>query len=237
MRTRRRLTSIGRCQGRELWLAPSILAADMTALGAQVRTALAAGATWIQADIMDGHFVPNLSFGPLIVEALRPLSDGLLDCHLMISQPERYIDAFADAGADLITIHVEATPHVHRALQAIKARGLLAGVALNPHTPLSMIEEIAQDLDLLLIMTVNPGFGGQRFIAHSLDKIRRARQLLDARGLQHVVLQVDGGIEPDNVRAVAEAGATCFVAGSSVFGAPEGIAAAVDAFRRALAAT
>ncbi len=152
----------------------------------------------------------------------------------MISNPAQYIDSFVNAGADQITIHIEAVTHAHRVIQQIKTHGIKAGVALNPHTPLHAVEELLGEIDLLLIMTVNPGFGGQQFIDHSLDKIRRARRMLDERGLTHVVLQVDGGIGPDNVRAVAEAGATCFVAGSSVFGHAEGIATAVESLRAQL---
>lgn len=225
---------IGVLNGRDLLLAPSILAADFAQLGAQVREAEAAGADWFQADVMDGHFVPNISFGALVVEALKPQTRCLLDCHLMISHPEQYIDDFVKAGAQQITVHVEAVTHLHRAIQQIKAHGVRAGVALNPATPLSSIEEIVQDLDLVLLMTVNPGFGGQQFIEHSLDKIRRMRQILDDRQLSNVILQVDGGISAGNVRAVAEAGATCFVAGSSVFRHKEGIAKAIEEFRWAL---
>lgn len=225
---------IGTLNGRDLLLAPSILAADFAQLGAQVREAEAAGADWFQADVMDGHFVPNISFGALVVEALKPQTRCLLDCHLMISHPEQYIDDFVRAGAQQITVHVEAVTHLHRAIQQIKAHGVRAGVALNPATPLSSIEEIVQDLDLVLLMTVNPGFGGQKFIEHSLDKVRRMRQMLDERRLNNILLQVDGGISASNVRAVAEAGATCFVAGSSVFRHAEGIAAAIEEFRCAL---
>ncbi|HEX6291831.1 MAG TPA: ribulose-phosphate 3-epimerase [Herpetosiphonaceae bacterium] len=225
---------IGTLNGRDLLLAPSILAADFAQLGAQVSAAEAAGADWFQADVMDGHFVPNISFGALVVEALKPITQCLLDCHLMISNPELYIDDFVRAGAQQITVHVEATTHLHRAVQQIKAHGIRAGVALNPATPLSSIEEIVQDLDLVLLMTVNPGFGGQQFIQHSLDKIRRMRRILDERGLDQVIVQVDGGISAQNVRAVAEAGASCFVAGSSIFKHSGGIAEAIEEFRCAL---
>ena len=225
---------IGKLNGRDLLLAPSILAADFAQLGEQVRVAEAAGVDWFQADVMDGHFVPNISFGPLVVEALQPITRCLLDCHLMISRPEQYVDAFVRAGGRQITVHVEAVTHLHRAIQQIKAHGVRVGVALNPATPLSSIEEIMGEIDLLLVMTVNPGFGGQTFIPQMIDKVRRARQMLDARNLDHVVLQVDGGIGPENIRQVAEAGATCFVAGSSVFRHKEGITRAVEEFRWAL---
>ena len=201
---------------RPIRLAPSILSADFSRLGEQVTEVVRAGADYIHVDVMDGHFVPNLTMGPMVVSAVRRLTSLPLDVHLMISHPQDFVSQFREAGADIITVHVEACPHLHRVIQSIKGLGARAGVALNPATPLQAIEEVLPLVDLALIMTVNPGFGGQSFIAEMLDKVRRVRQMLDSRGLE-AEIEVDGGIGPDTIGPVVKAGANVLVAGAAVF--------------------
>ena len=213
-------------------IAASILAADFARLGQQVAEAEAAGADWIHVDVMDGQFVPNITVGPPVVAALRRITRLPLDAHLMIERPERYLVAFAEAGVDRLTVHVETCPHLHRTVQRIRALGMLPGVTLNPATPLVALEEILPHVDLVLVMSVNPGFGGQEFIPGSLDKIRRLRQMLDRLGSQ-AELEVDGGIDAHTAPAVVAAGATVLVAGTAIFQTEGGIAAAVQRLREA----
>ncbi len=213
-------------------IAASILSADFSRLGEQVKEAEAAGADWIHVDVMDGHFVPNLTIGPLVVRALRPVTDLPLDVHLMIESPERLIPDFAKAGADVLTVHVETCPNLHRTIQQIKALGAKAGVTLNPATSLSTLEEILPDVALVLVMSVNPGFGSQTYIPGSTAKIARLRQMLDERGLTKVELEVDGGIKANNAAQVVAVGATVLVAGSAIFNRQASVAANVAALRQ-----
>jgi ribulose-phosphate 3-epimerase len=213
-------------------IAPSILAADFAHLAEAVESTEAAGVDYIHVDVMDGHFVPNISIGPPVVRSLRQVTPLPLDVHLMISDPLRYAPAFAEAGADILTVHVEATPHLHRVLQRIRGLGVRPGVSLNPATPAATIGEILNDVELVLVMTVNPGYGGQTFIEHTLRKIAQVREMLDSAG-SAAELEVDGGIGPQTAERAVAAGATVLVAGTSVFGAPEGVPAAVSAIRQA----
>jgi ribulose-phosphate 3-epimerase len=201
-------------------IAPSILSADFGRLAEEVRAVEAAGADWIHVDVMDGRFVPNITIGPLVVAAVRRVTKLPIDAHLMIVEPERYVEAFAKAGADLVSVHAEISPHLHRTLQAVRAAGARPAVALNPSTPLDCLDHVLGDVDMVLLMSVNPGFGGQSYIPAVTEKVRRLRRMADERG-QALEIQVDGGIKASTVGAVAEAGANVFVAGTAVFGAPD----------------
>ncbi|MFP4439598.1 MAG: ribulose-phosphate 3-epimerase [Chloroflexaceae bacterium] len=215
-------------------LAPSILSADFARLGEQIQAAEAGGADWIHVDVMDGHFVPNISIGPLVVAAIRPITRLTLDVHLMISNPDRYLADFAAAGADRITVQVETCPHLHRTVEAIKELGLKAGVTLNPATALTTLEEILPEVDLALIMSVNPGFGGQSYIPASTAKIRRLRRMLDALN-SPAELEVDGGVKAANAAEIVAAGATVLVAGSAIFNREMSVGASIAQLRRSIA--
>ncbi|QDX95105.1 ribulose-phosphate 3-epimerase [Brevibacillus laterosporus] len=198
-------------------IAPSILSADFARLGEEIKDVERGGADWIHVDVMDGHFVPNITIGPLIVDAIRPITQLPLDVHLMIEEPDSYIAQFAKSGADYITVHQEACRHLHRTIHHIKEQGVKAGVVLNPATPISTIQHVLEDLDLVLLMTVNPGFGGQKFIHSVLPKVRDLRHLLNERGLSHVDIEIDGGVNAETARLCEDAGATVLVAGSAVY--------------------
>jgi len=198
-------------------IAPSILSADFAKLGEEIKEVERAGADWIHVDVMDGHFVPNITMGPLVVDAIRPITHLPLDVHLMIENADQYVEAFAKAGADYITVHVEANPHLHRTLQKIRQAGAKPGVVLNPHTPVSAIEPILEEIDLVLFMTVNPGFGGQKFIPSVLKKVEELKAIIDECQLS-IDIEIDGGINEETVKDAVKAGANVFVAGSAIFG-------------------
>ncbi len=197
-------------------IAPSLLSADFVNLERDIKRLEEAGADWLHIDVMDGHFVPNLTIGPPVLKAIKTVTTLPCDVHLMIENPGRWVDAYCDAGADYLTVHVEATRHLHRILQHIRGRGIKAGVSLNPHTPLSSIEEVLSDVDLILIMSVNPGFGGQSFIPNTINKLKRLKKMLSEKGINDVKIEVDGGVKLENIGEIAKAGADVFVSGSGI---------------------
>ena len=212
-------------------IAPSILAANFAKLGEEVLEVEKGGADWIHIDVMDGHFVPNITMGPIAVEAIRPLTSLPLDVHLMIENPDRYIEDFAKAGADYITVHVEACPHLHRTIQLIRSFGVKPGVVLNPHTPIETIQHVLEDIDLVLFMTVNPGFGGQKFIHSVVPKVAQLSKIIKEKSLS-IEIEIDGGINEETIALCAQAGATVFVAGSAIYG-KEDRAAALQRIKKA----
>lgn len=214
-------------------IAPSILSADFSRLGEEIAAVEAGGADWIHVDVMDGHFVPNITIGPVVTRGARRATQLPLDVHLMIEEPDQYLQAFVDAGAHVITVHQEACRHLHRTLHLIRELGALAGVAVNPATPLESVREVLSDIDLLLVMSVNPGFGGQSFIPASTEKVRRARRMLDEVGSK-ALIEIDGGVDTGNARKLAAAGVDVLVAGSAVYGHPSGPAEGVRAIRSVL---
>jgi ribulose-phosphate 3-epimerase len=214
-------------------IAPSILSADLRYLESQIQQAVDGGADWIHVDVMDGSFVPNITFGPNIVKAVRKVTQLPIDVHLMIVNPERHIDAFAEAGANHITVHYETCPHIQRTLESIRDLGVSPAIVINPGTPVSTLRELTHDFDLVLLMTVNPGFGGQSFLPGMYDKIRRTKALLDETGSQ-AIIQIDGGVDKDTIKACYQAGARNFVAGSAIFRHQAGIAAGIKALHEAL---
>ncbi|MDQ5824443.1 MAG: ribulose-phosphate 3-epimerase [Chloroflexota bacterium] len=218
----------------QIGIVPSILSADFSRLGEQVRDAEAAGAARIQVDVMDGHYVPNISVGPLVIKSIRPHTSLPIEAHLMIEHAELYIPRFAEAGADYIIVHVEAVTHLHRAIQQIRSVGARPGVALNPATPIASLEEILEYIEMVIVMTVNPGFGGQEFIESMLPKIERLRKMLDERGMTSFDVEVDGGIHEGTISRAVSAGANLLVAGSAVYGDKEGVAHAMEKLKRTI---